>query len=147
MTSQIVVVITFCSSKTDMLKIDNTTELSSNELPDRKFKKITILLPTVACDECIKTGQNVISHYASKTDWDFYILPNENPKQAKIIYHKELSAYDNVMLDSTNQWTEYSADLPNTIWVLLGDAEIIHYKFTLTENTLNYLKDQNSEVF
>jgi len=95
--------------------VDENVQFLDNSYPD----SIKLLLPTLACSECLISSKNLISTFSSKDNLEFIIISTLSNKDSKIIYGDELRNNDNVKFDSLKYFYPYVEDEPKSIWILI----------------------------
>ena len=116
---------TYCKEKVDF----NETEMCSISDPSDIFNpsyipdSIDILLPSLACSECLVTSKNLINGFFKKKRLNFILMSNGNLRNTKIIYDNELQIKDAVKIDDSEIYKNIVSGYPQNIWLVLYKDE------------------------
>lgn len=135
--------ITSCHKTQDQIRLRSCGTIEKEILFRDEFSpdSIDVLLPSLACSECLATSKHLFRRFRSKEKLKFIVQPGLSMRNTKIIYSNELSQMKGLNLDSIGQYSNITGNDSQNIWIVVYD-KYCEYSLRIEggmENDLIYL--------
>lgn len=96
------------------------------QMGEFRADSIEMLLPTLACPECLITSKRIFNSFNKKNDIKFIIQSGSSVRDSKIIYSKELTINTGLTIDSIGSYSKITGGDTQNIWMILYNDNCVH---------------------